>query len=41
LYRWHADGYLEVLSAERGQLVRAEPLDAVELPVGGLFGDEG
>lgn len=41
VYRWHADGYLEVLSAERGQSVRAEPFDAVELPVGGLFGDEG
>ena len=41
VYRWHADGYLEVLSAERGQVVRAEPFDAVELPVGGLFGDEG
>lgn len=25
VYRWHADGYLEVLAAERGQLVRAEP----------------
>lgn len=41
VYRWHADGYLEVLSDERGQVVRAEPFDAVELPVGGLFGDEG
>src|SRR6266545_452402 len=41
VYRWHADGYLEVLSAERGQVVRAKPFDAVELPVGGLFGDEG
>jgi Uma2 family endonuclease len=38
--RWHADGYLEVLSAERGQVVRAEPFDAIELAVGGLFGDE-
>jgi Uma2 family endonuclease len=41
VYRWHADGYLEVLSAERGQIVRAEPFDAIELPVSGLFGDEG
>ena len=40
VYRWHADGYLEVLSAERGQSVRADPFDAVELSVGGLFGDE-
>ncbi len=40
VYRWHADGYLEVLAAERGQVVRAEPFDAIELPVSGLFGDE-
>jgi hypothetical protein len=40
VYRWHADGYLEVLSAERGQTVRAEPFDAIELVVSGLFGDE-
>ena len=38
--RWHADGYLEVLAAERGETVRAEPFDAIELSVGGLFGDE-
>ena len=40
VYRWHADGYLEVLVAERGQTVRAEPFDAIEIPVAGLFGDE-
>lgn len=40
VYRWHADGYLEVLVAERGQRVRAEPFDAIELPVGVLFGDD-
>lgn len=40
VYRWHADGYLEVLVAERGETVRAEPFDAIELSVGGLFGDE-
>ncbi len=38
--RWHPDGFLEILSAERGQTVRAEPYDAIELAVGGLFGDE-
>lgn len=38
--RWHPDGYLEVLSAERGQTVRAEPFDAIEIAVGALFGDE-
>ena len=40
VYRWHVDGFLEVLSAERGQIVRAEPFDAIELPVSGMFGDE-
>ena len=40
VYRWHSDGYLEVLTAERGEAVRAEPFDAIELPIGGLFGDE-
>ena len=39
VYRWHEDGYLEVLIAERGQTVRAEPFEAHELPVGVLFGD--
>jgi Uma2 family endonuclease len=40
VYRWHADGYLEVLAAERGDRVRAEPFDAIELSVGALFGDD-
>lgn len=40
VYRWHADGYLEVLAEEHGQVVRVEPFDAIELPVSGLFGDE-
>ena len=40
VYRWHNDGYLEVLTAERGQRVRAEPFDAVELAVGSLLGDD-
>ena len=40
VYRWHTDGYLEVLAAERGQRVRAEPFDAIELAVGELFGDD-
>lgn len=38
--RWHPDGYVEVLIAERGQRVRAEPFSAIELAVGVLFGDE-
>ncbi len=31
---------LEVLVAQRGERVRAEPFDAVELHVGVLFGDD-
>ncbi len=38
--RWTADGYTEVLSAERHEVVRAEPFEAVTLHVGFLFGDE-
>lgn len=40
VYRWTADGYLEVLLAERHETVRAEPFDAVEIPVGTLIGDD-
>jgi hypothetical protein len=40
VHRWHADGYLEVLAAERVQRVRAEPFDAIELDVGVLLGDD-
>jgi Uma2 family endonuclease len=38
--RWHPDGYLEVLVADRSARVRAEPFDAIELRVGVLFGDD-
>lgn len=38
--RWSAPGYVSVLPAERGETVRAEPFDAVELEVGTLFGDD-
>ena len=41
VYRWHLDGYLEVLAAERSQRVRAEPFEVIELLVGALFGEEG
>ena len=34
------NGYVEILQAGRGELVRAEPFDAVELQVGLLFGDD-
>ena len=40
VYRWHSDGYLQVLTAMRGERVRAEPFDAIELQVGVLFGDD-
>ncbi|WP_434045767.1 Uma2 family endonuclease [Sorangium cellulosum] len=40
VYRWTAEGYLVALRAERGERVRAEPFDAIELQVGVLFGDE-
>jgi Uma2 family endonuclease len=38
--RWMQDGYLDVLDAERGEEVRAEPFDAITLKVGVLFGDD-
>lgn len=34
------EGYLAALVAKRGERVRAEPFDAVELAVGLLFGDD-
>lgn len=40
VYRHSPDGYVNVLSAGRGDLVRAEPFEAVELDVGDLFGEE-
>jgi len=40
VHRWHPDGYVEVLIADRDERVRAEPFDAIELRVGILFGDD-
>jgi Uma2 family endonuclease len=34
------DGYITVLATSRGETVRAEPFDAIELAVGVLFGDD-
>jgi hypothetical protein len=34
------DGYVEVLIAERHELVRAEPFDAIQLRVAVLFGED-
>ncbi len=38
--RWSADGYVEVLNAMRGERVRAEPFDAIELSLAVFFGDD-
>jgi Uma2 family endonuclease len=40
VHRWGPDGYIEILAAQRGEIVRAEPFDAVELHVGVFFGDD-
>lgn len=40
VYRWHERGYLAVLTAKAGDVIRAEPFDAVELSVAMLFGLE-
>ncbi len=40
VFRWAEAGYLTVLRAERGEVVRAEPFDEVALAVGTLFGDD-
>lgn len=38
--RWHEAGYLVVLAAARGEVVRPEPFEAAELKVGILFGED-
>ncbi len=40
VHRWHPDGYVEVLVADRSERVRAEPFPEVEIVVGVLFGDD-
>ena len=40
VYRWAEAGYIEILAAERGEVVHAEPFDATPLQVGVLFGDD-
>lgn len=40
VHRWHRDGELEVLIADRDERVRAEPFEAIELRVAVLFGDD-
>jgi Uma2 family endonuclease len=38
--QWTAKGYLELLVAQRGERVRAEPFPSLELQVGVLFGED-
>jgi Uma2 family endonuclease len=38
--RWTPQGYLVALKAERGERIRAEPFEAIVLPIGWLFGGE-
>jgi Uma2 family endonuclease len=38
--RWSADGYVMLMRAERGEIVRPEPFQQIELSVGTLFGDD-
>lgn len=38
--RWSTDGYITVLRAERHEVVRAEPFDAITISVGALFGED-
>jgi Uma2 family endonuclease len=40
VFRHEPLGYLNVLTARRGQRVRAEPFDAIEINVGILLGDD-
>lgn len=38
--RWSSDGYVTLMRAERGDIVRAEPFQQIEIAVGTLFGDD-
>jgi Uma2 family endonuclease len=40
IMRWSDAGYVTVQRAERGETVRPEPFDGIELAVGTLFGDD-
>lgn len=40
VHRWHPDGYVEVLVADRGEVIRAEPFGEIEIRVGALFADD-
>ena len=40
VHRWVLDGYTEILIAERGEVVRAEPFEAIPRTVGVIIGDD-
>jgi Uma2 family endonuclease len=40
VYRWHETGYLLVLSAVPGDIVRAEPFDTIEMDIAEIFDAE-
>lgn len=40
VHRWSPDGYVVVQRATAGDVIRAEPFDAIEIHVGVLFGDD-
>jgi Uma2 family endonuclease len=40
VHRWTPDGYVRVLTATSGDVIRAEPFAAVELRAAVIFGDE-
>ena len=40
VHRWETKGYLIILTAVAGEVIRAEPFEAVELRVATLFGED-
>ncbi|HJL16941.1 MAG TPA: Uma2 family endonuclease [Sandaracinaceae bacterium LLY-WYZ-13_1] len=38
--RWSDEGFVTLLRAERGEVVRPAPFDEIEIAVGALFGDD-
>jgi Uma2 family endonuclease len=38
--RWTPDGFVTIVAAARGERVRAEPFEAVEIRIDSLFGDD-
>lgn len=40
VYRWASEGYVEILAAERGEVVHPEPFEVTPIEVAVLFGDD-